>query len=91
MQIAACLTSLFSSLLRYITGKPSSFAKWNPWVSGLLLQHLSKVGVCYSSDCVLKRYQPIVLGDYLGQSSLPSPGTVLSSATLKASRSLVPL
>lgn len=39
MQIAARLTSLFSSLVGYGTGKSSSSAMQNPWILELLLQH----------------------------------------------------
>lgn len=43
-QIAARLTSLFSSLPRYITGKFSSSVRRNPWISELLLRHPFKSG-----------------------------------------------
>lgn len=44
MQIAARLTSLFSSLPRYTAGKFSSSVRRNPWISELLLRHPFKSG-----------------------------------------------
>lgn len=44
------------------------------------------MGVCYSLDRILKRYQLILSGDHLGQSNLSFLGTVLSPATPKASQ-----